>query len=157
MAFYLQIPSITGSVTDSQHKGWIGVHDIHFHTANHASVKPGHTSDRITSIPAVSNFVLSKLTDVASPKILEASLSGKVFDKVVIHVCNTDEKPYIEYTLHKAIVSQYDMNATDSDTASHSHLQEMFSLNATKIEMRYMPQGGAPLSTAYDQEKVAFS
>ena len=152
MAFYVKLPGVTGSATDSQHKDWIGVHDINFHAANHASVKVGHVSDRVTNIPTVSNFVLSKLADVASPKLLEASLSGKVFDKVVIHVCNSDAKPYVQYTLHKAIVSQYDMNAADSDAGSHSHLQEVFALNATKIEMRYLPHNGTPLSTAYDQE-----
>ena len=84
MAFYLQIPGIKGSTTDSQHKDWISVHDINFHAANNASVKVGHVTDRISHIPSVSNFILSKLADVASPKLLEASLSGKVFNKVII-------------------------------------------------------------------------
>jgi type VI secretion system secreted protein Hcp len=151
MAFYLQIPGDEGAVTDSQHKGWIGIHDINFHTANNASVKPGHVSDRNTGIPAISNFVLTKLIDASSPKILEASLSGKVFDKVVVHICNSDAKPFVEYTLHKAIVSQYDMDASNAQNISQSNLHETFSLNATKIEMRYMPEGSAPMSTAYDQ------
>ena len=42
------------------------------------------------------------------------------------------------------------MNAADSEAGSHS--QEVFALNATKIEMRYSPANGTPLSTAYDQE-----
>jgi len=157
MAFYLQIPGVKGAVTDSQHKGWIAVHDINFNAANHASVKPGHVTDRITSIPVVSNFVMSKLADVSSPKLLEASLGGKVFDKVVIHVCNSDSKPYVEYTLHKAIVGQYDMNGSDSAATANTHLKETFSLNATKVEMRYLPANGTPLSTAYDQELAQLS
>lgn len=152
MAFYLQIPGIKGSVTDSQHKDWIAIHDINFNTANHVSVKPGHVDDRYAGIPSLSDFVLSKLADVSSPKLLEASLGGKVFDKVMIHVCNNDKKPYIEYTLHKAIVSNYEIDAANSHSISATKLEEYFSLNATKIEMRYLPANGTPMSAAYDQE-----
>lgn len=152
MAFYLQIPGIKGSVTDSQHKDWIAIHDVHFNTGNYVSVKPGHVNDRYTGIPSLSDFVLSKLADISSPKLLEASLGGKVFDKVVIHFCNNDQKPYIEYTLHKAVVNNYEINASNSLAVSHTHLKELFSLNAVKIEMRYLPAQGTPMSTAYDQE-----
>lgn len=154
MAFYLQIPNIKGSVTDSQHKNWIGIHHLNFVVDNSAFVRPGCVHDRISTIPHISDFTMTKNVDIASPKILEASLGGKVFDKVVVHVCNTDQKPYIEYTLHKAIIRSYDVEGDDSDTQSHSQIKEVFTINAVKIEMRYMPAGSTPLSAGYDLEKV---
>jgi len=157
MAFYLQIPGINGAVTDSQHKGWIAVHNINFDTSNHASVTPGHADDRYTAIPSLSDFIFTKLADVSSPKLLSASLGGKVYDKVVIHVCNNDAKPFIEYTLNKAIISHYDVNASDSQQGANTRIKETFAINATKVEMRYVPKGGTPLSTSYDQETVTLA
>jgi len=156
MAFYLQIPGINGAVTDSQHKNWIGVHSINFKVDNHASTTPGSADDRIGAIPYISDFTLTKLVDIASPKLLEASLGGKVFDKVVIHVCNTDKKPYVEYTLHKAIIGAYDLEGKDSAARAHSLLREVFTINAVKLEMRHI-SGNTALSTGYDLEKVAMA
>lgn len=154
MAFYLQIPGIKGSVTDSQHKEWIAIHNVSFNTASYVSVKPGHVNDRSGSIPSVSDFVLTKLADISSPKLLGANLGGKVFDKVIIHACNNDQKPYIEYTLHKAMVSTYDVEGKNSEVGAHTRIQETITLNATKIEMRYLPANGTPVSIGYDLETV---
>jgi type VI secretion system secreted protein Hcp len=152
MAFYLQIPGIKGSATDSQHKEWIGFHALHFNTFTSVHVSPGQVHNRSSSKPSISHFVLSKLADNASPKLLEANLGGKVFSKVVIHVCQGAQKPVIEYTLSNVVVCHYDIQASVSVSSTHERLVEQFSLNAIEIEMRYFPQNGTPISTSYDQE-----
>ena len=111
--------------------------------------------NRFGSIPDISDFTFTKLVDIASPKLLEASLGGKVYDKVVMHECNSDSKSYIEYTLHKAIVSGYDVEGVSDENSAHTRLQETFKINAVKIEMRYLPQNSTPVSTGYDLEKAA--
>jgi type VI secretion system secreted protein Hcp len=157
MAFYLQIPGIKGAATDSQHKDWIAVHNVNFQVDQKVSVRPGHVDNRFGSIPAISDFTFTKLADVASPKVLEASLGGMVYDKVVMHVCDSDSKSYIEYTLHKAIVSGYDLEGVDAVDGAHTRLQETFTINAVKIEMRYLVKNGAAMSAGYDLEKAALA
>lgn len=155
MAFYLQIPGIKGSATDSQHKDWIGIQDLHFQTSTYVHVTPGQVSERFSSKPSLSDFVLTKKTDISSPKLFGANVGGKVFDKVLIHVCNSDQTPMIEYTLSKVIVSSYDIAGKTSEIGSHTQIQEVITLNAVKIEMRFLPQNGTPVSVGYDQEKAA--
>jgi len=155
MAFYLQISGIKGAASDSKHKDWITVHNVNFQVDQAVSVRPGHVDDRYGSIPEISDFTFTKLADISSPKILEASLGGKVYDKVVMHVCNSESDSYIEYTLHKAIISGYDLEGANAEDGSHTRLQETFNINAIKLEMRYMPKSGAPVSTGYDLEKAA--
>lgn len=157
MAFYLQIPGVKGAVTDSQHKEWIALHNVNFQVENHVTVKPGNAADRCGSVPSISDFTFTKLADVSSPKILESSLCAKVYDKVVMHVCNNDQKPYIELTLYKAIISNYDLEGIDAEEGVFTRLQETFNINAVKVEMRYIPHNATAISTGYDLEKMAMA
>jgi type VI secretion system secreted protein Hcp len=155
MAFYLQIPNIKGSVTDSKYKGWIKVDSLDLCNERSIHVKVGSSSDREYSMPKISDMTLTKELDASSPYLYQNSLVGDSLGKIVIQACNVskDNHVYLEYTLYDAMISHYDIcGASPND---HDDLKETIQLNFTKVQMKYVSQdaggrSGSPIVTGYD-------
>ena len=155
MAFYLQIPSIKGSVTDSKHKGWIKVDSLDLCNERSIHVEPGSGANREYSTPRISDLILAKELDASSPYLFQKSLTGSTLGKIVIQACNisNNKQVYLEYTLHDALISHYHISGVSPD--DHDSCKEMVHLNFTKVQMKYIPQGAngkssSPLISGYD-------
>jgi type VI secretion system secreted protein Hcp len=154
VAFYLQISSIKGSVTEGKHKGWIKLDSMDLGNQRDIYVKPGSSADREYSFPKISDLILTKELDVSSPYLYQKSLTGESLDKVVIQACNlSNNQVYLEYTLSDVMISHYDLSGISPD--DHDHLKETVHLNFTKVQMKYVPtsasgQAGSQVVAGYD-------
>jgi type VI secretion system secreted protein Hcp len=62
--------AVKGDVTDEKHVGWIEVNSFQWGVGRGVSSPTGASADRESSAPSVSEVVVTKATDLASPKLL---------------------------------------------------------------------------------------
>lgn len=124
--------SIAGDVTAEGHTGgWIELNSFQWGVGRGISSPTGSSSDRESSAPSISEIVVTKAQDVASSKLLNASLDGEGVT-VIIDFCRNDKgklESYLKYTLTNTMVSGYSISS-GGDRPSES-----ISLNFTKFEM----------------------
>ena len=158
MAIYLQIKSIPGDVTSKGHESWIELNSFDAGVSRRVTVKPGHVSDRENGLPTMTDFIVTKLIDKASPYLFQASCTGGSIGTIKIDACGAsgETDKYLQYSLSDVIISRYDINGV-SDKEANLKPHETLHLNFTKIEMSYIPRSGenkpqSPISTGYDIE-----
>lgn len=88
--FYLQIDGIKGESADSEHVGWIECTSVRWSITQPksatASTAGGHTAERAE----LTDIVIHKLIDLASPMLAQACASGKTFPKAVVEFFRAD-------------------------------------------------------------------
>jgi type VI secretion system secreted protein Hcp len=155
MPIFLKYDGINGDVTTTGHEKWIEVLSLQWGTGRGITNAGASGADREGSTPSVSEIVVTKDTDSASPNLLRASLGlgpaaeGK---KVNIDFCKTDTskpEPYLQLTLENCLVSAYSLDSR-GDRPSES-----VSLNFTKVEFKNTAMGkanetGSPDTANYD-------
>ena len=158
MSFYLQVKNINGSVTTKGHEQWIKLNSFDFDTQRNIFVKPGHVSDRECGIPNITDFIITKEVDKASPYLFEASLTGVSLGAAFIDVCGSsdDSNKYLQYVLSDVIISRYNINGIDNDKVIEKPLETLH-LNFTKIETKYIPRNSdnkplSPIGAGYNIE-----
>ena len=155
MPIFLQYQGIDGDVTTAGHEKWIEVHSIQWGTGRGISMNTASGADREGSTPSVSEVVVTKDTDSASPNLLRASLGLPPADEgktVNIDFCKTDTsqpEPYLQFTLDNCLVSGYSLSS-GGDRPSES-----VTLNFTKVEFKNTGMGsanqtGSPDTASYD-------
>lgn len=155
MPIYVQIEGVDGSVEAEGHAKWIEVSSLQFGVGRGIGSPMGNASDREASAPSISEIVVSKTMDIASPKLFEESLWGEG-KKVTIDLCKTDKdklEVFLQYTLEDTLVSGY------SVSSGGDRPTESVSLNFTKIIMNYTPmkdknETGDPIKVGYDLAKA---
>jgi type VI secretion system secreted protein Hcp len=152
MAIYMNYDSlaIKGDVTEAGHKNWIELNSFQFGVGRGITSPTGAAADRESSAPSISEIVVTKATDSASPKLMDEALRG-VGKTVIIDFTRTDKgqlQVYMTYTLTNTMVSGFSVNS-GGDRPSES-----VSLNFTKIEFKNTP-GGAD-SAAASPEAVSY-
>ena len=101
--------------------------------------------------PSVSEIVVTKPTDIASPKLLNEGLQGEGQD-VTIDFCKTDKgqmEVYLTLITNNTMISGYSLSS-GGDRPSES-----LSFNFTKVEFKNTNMGaagatGTPDSVTYD-------
>jgi type VI secretion system secreted protein Hcp len=140
---YLQIDGVTGESNDSAHKGWIEVQSIDWGvvqpTSDTVSTSGGHTVGR-----AVFDALrITKLVDLASPKLMELAAQGKTIPKAKLEFFRSDGTgplKYYEVTLENVLVS------SNRKSFSGGLIADQFTLRYARITERYTQQkiaGGA--------------
>jgi type VI secretion system secreted protein Hcp len=132
MPIYMNYTNIPGDATAEGHQKWIELNSFQWGVGRGISSPVGGSSDREASAPSVSEIVVTKATDVASPKLLDASLQGEGV-AVTIDFCKTDKgklSVYMTYTLTNTMISGYSLSS-GGDRPSES-----LSLNFTKVEFK---------------------
>jgi len=155
MPIFMKYDGIDGDVTTSGHEKWIELHSLQWGTGRGITNTAASGADREGSTPSVSEIVVAKDLDSASPNLLRASLGLKPADEgktVNIDFCKTDTskpEPYLQFTLTNCLVSAYSLNSR-GDRPSES-----LQLNFTKVEFKNTGMGaanetGSPDTASYD-------
>lgn len=135
MPIYMNYNDIKGDVTADGHDKWIEVNSFQWGVGRGISSPTGASADRESSAPSVSEIVVTKATDISSPKLLNDAYQGEGV-KVVIDFCKTDKgklEVYMTYTLEDCMISGY------SISSGGDRPTESLSLNFTKIEFKNFP------------------
>jgi len=155
MPIFMKYDGIAGDVTTTGHEKWIEVLSLQWGTGRGINNSAGSGADREGSTPSVSEIVVAKDLDSASPNLLRASLGLKPADEgktVNIDFCKTDTskpEPYLQFTLTNCLVSGYSLSS-GGDRPSES-----VQLNFTKVEFKNTGMGaandtGSPDTASYD-------
>lgn len=135
MAIFMKYGAIVGETTQVTHKQWIEVQSLQFGVGRGISSGVGGGSKREASAPSVSEIVVTKTFDIASPLLLKESVGGKAVE-VKIELTQTDNNgkhvAYQKYILTDTLVSGYSVSS-GGDRPSES-----ISLNFTKIDSEYL-------------------
>src|SRR5260370_42663710 len=94
MAIYMKFGDIKGQVTTEGFKDWIELHSMQMGVSRAVSTGAGAQS-REASHPMISDIVVSKNFDVASPKLFQDSVAGAFDSKVELNL-NTTTKNKVD-------------------------------------------------------------
>jgi type VI secretion system secreted protein Hcp len=155
MPVFMKYDGIEGDVQTAGHEKWIEVHSLQWGTGRGISNAGSSGADREGTTPSVSEIVITKDTDGASPNLLRASLGLPPADEgktVNIDFCKTDTsqpEPYLQFTLENTLVSSY------SISSGGDRPTESVTLNFTKVEFKNTGMGkanetGNPDPASYD-------
>jgi len=151
MAIYMNYNSIPGDATAEGHEKWIELNSVQWGVGRGISSPTGGSADREASAPSVSEIVVTKATDVSSPKLLNEAYQGEG-QNVTIDFCKTDKgklEVYLTFTLSNTMISGHSMSSGGDRPT------ESVSLNFTKVEFKNVNMGaagdtGSPDSVTYD-------
>ena len=131
---YMHYDGIDGDVTATGYAKWIEIGSKQWGVGRSISSPSGGGGAGREASPAnVSEIVVTKLQDVASPHLFAQATVGKA-KTVQIHMLGTiggQLKPYIKMTLDNVLISGY------SQSSGGDRPSESLSLNFTKITMIY--------------------
>jgi len=147
---YLQIDGIKGESMDDKHREWIECLDVDFGVSQPrspvASTAGGHTSARAD----FDEILVAKLTDIATPILLQTCAAGKTIPKAKFEFFRADGSgervKYFEMTLEHVLIG-----SVRPGLQPGVGMQEHMCLKFAKVTWRYTQQkitGGAGGSTA---------
>jgi type VI secretion system secreted protein Hcp len=127
MPVYMKYGKISGPVT-GKYKGWIELNTCQFGVGRGIGRPVGSSSNQEASAPNVSEVVVTKAMDIASPLLYQEALIGEA-TKVLLEFVQSDKLKtvYLQVELEGAMVSSYSVSS-GGDKPSES-----LSINFTKI------------------------
>ena len=111
---YLKIPDIPGESKASNHEEEIDILSIDWNISRPLT---DEGSGRTRGSPEFSDLVVSGLVDKSTPKLLEASASGRAFDEVVISFRKDSGEAHLDYlkiTLTNVQIASYDLSVNST-------------------------------------------
>ncbi len=147
---YLQIDGIKGESMDDSHKDWIECRSVAWGVSQPksatASTGGGHTAERSEH----QEIVISKLTDLATPILLQTCSVGRTIPKARIEFMRADGNgariKYFEIELENVLIGEIIPRIDEGDI-----LGEHVGLKYSKIKWKYTQQkitGGIGGNTA---------
>lgn len=138
MAFdaFLKIDGIPGESQDDKHKNWIELTNFSHGVTQPYSSTASSSGGAATERANFSTFNISKLVDLASPKLFEACFTGKHLKEVIIEVCRAggNKEKYLEIKMEKVLIANF------SQSGGGEFPFESVSFGAAKIVMTYIQQ-----------------
>ncbi len=151
MAIYMKYGNIKGSVTTEGFKDWIELNSFQWGVGRSIGTAARGALSREHSEPSLSEVTVTKLTDVASPKLFLDAVAGKLDNKVTIKFTTTTKgkvETFLTYELENTGLSHYSLSSGGDMP------MESLSLNFTKITETFtgMQPGitGSPETVGYD-------
>ena len=151
MAIYMKYASIKGPVTTDGFKDWIELLSFQWGIGRKIGTAARGSTSREHSEPNISEIVVTKLTDVASPKLLLDAVAGKLDNKVEIKFTTTTKgkvETFLAYKMEDAGISAYSLKSGGEMPT------ESLSLNFTKVTETFTGTdpgiGGSPETVGYD-------
>lgn len=140
MPIYMKFGDVHGSVTEDKHQKWIEVNSFQWGVGRSIASPVGNTDDREASSPSVSEITVSKLNDVASVGLLQASLGGQDPLDVTFEFTQTSgsggaQRVFLKYVIKNTLISGF------STTSGGDRPTESLSLNFTEIHVESTPAG----------------
>lgn len=146
---YLQIEGIRGESADSAHQGWIECESVNFGVTQPksatASTSGGHTAERAE----LSEISVTKLADLSSPMLFQASACGKTHPRAKLEFLRADGSGtpvrYMEVELENVLIGHWGTSVSGGGIPA-----EGLGLKFSKIRIRYTQQkigGGASGNT----------
>ncbi|MFO1159795.1 MAG: type VI secretion system tube protein Hcp [Reyranellaceae bacterium] len=158
MAIYMKFGDVKGQVTTDGFKDWIELNSFQY-GVNRSVTSGAGGAGREGAHPHISEIVVTKVFDAASPKLYQDSVAGTFSSKVEIKLTTTTKNKvdtYLAVELTDCGVSSYS-TSSGGDTP-----HESLSLNFTKIMYTPSPldNKGTPVKGAvvtYDLLKMKAS
>ena len=153
MAIYLKYADVNGSSTAQSHEQWITCDSITWGGGRAIGTPTGSAKNREASMVSISEVVISKNQDNASPELLKRSYVGTDGEDVTIHLTTTSNEgvnTIMELKLTNTLVSGFSVSS-GGDRPSES-----VSMNFTKIESTFHNQAvegteaSTPFTVTYD-------
>jgi type VI secretion system secreted protein Hcp len=153
MAIYLKYGPINGSTTAQSHEQWITCNSIGWGGSRGIGTPTGSAKNREASTVSISEIVVSKDQDNASPELLKRSYVGTDGEDVTVHLTTTSNQgvnTIMELKLTNTLVSSF------SCSSGGDRPMEAVSMNFTKIESTFHNQAvegteaSDPFTVTYD-------
>ena len=135
MAIYMKYGDIAGSVTTDGFKDWIQLGSFQWGVGRGVSLPHGAEDTREGSEPSVSEVVVTKRMEKASPKLWQDAVGGDFSAKVTIKFTSTTKdkvESFLEYQFTDTGLSGYSVSGAGEDAP-----QESLSLNFAKVSWKY--------------------
>jgi len=159
VAIYMKYGAFEGSVTTDGYKNWIELGSFQWGVGRSVSSPSKSADTREGSEPSVSEIVVTKRMDKASPKLWQDAVGGDFSTAVTIVFTTTTKdkvESYLEYDLQQTGLSGYSASAGGNDAP-----QESLSLNFAIVTWKYTGRdskiAGTPEVVGWDltqQKKV---
>jgi len=148
MSIFVQHPDIKGDASDKHHQGWVVADSIKWQSGRQVTSSTSTRGDRESSNASISDLILYKHMDKATPSTFMAACCGTGKD-VEIHLTKTGAgqgtDTYMVYKLKNAIISHYDVAVKAS---SPFRPIEVIKISFVGIEMKYI---------TYDEDNIALA
>lgn len=157
MAIYMKYASVNGSATAASHEQWITLQSIQWGGGRGIGTPSGSAKNREASMVSVSEVVVTKQQDNASPELATKSFVGTDGEDVTIHLTTTSDQgvnTILELILYDTLISGFSVSS-GGDRPSES-----ISMNFTKIESTFYNQAidsteaATPFPVTYDLAKA---
>lgn len=139
MSIFMNYEGIKGESSDKNHKQWMDIESIQWGVTRRITSATSTQNDRESSNAEVSDLVVTRRMDSATPNLLIESCCG-TGKTVVIHLTKTGTGTgadvYMEYTLKNALISSYQVTANAQDTYRPL---EVITISFVDLEVKYTP------------------
>lgn len=148
MSIFILYEGIKGESSDKNHPGCIDIRSVSWQVSRKITSNTSTTGDRESANAVISDLTIKKLMDKATPQLfIQACCGNGKTLKIYLTKTGTGSgsDTYIEYTLHNAIITDYQMAAWDDDL---DRPIEKIKISFVKLELRYIP---------YDEDGIAMA
>ena len=145
MAIYMKYASIQGGVTTSGYANWIDLNSFQWGVGRSVGSVSRGEDTREGSEPSISEVVVTKRMDKASPQLWQDAVGGDFSNDVTICFTTTTKDKvttYLQYVLAKVGLSGYSASGGANDPPSES-----LSLNFATVSWTYTPMGSGVSGT----------
>lgn len=151
MALYMKYGSVKGAVTTDGFKDWIELNSFQWGVGRSIGTAARGATSREHSEPNLSEVTVTKLSDVATPKLFLDAVAGKLDNKVTIKFTTTTKgkvETFLTYEMENTGLSHYSLSSGGDMP------MESLSLNFTKISETFIgtdpSTSGSPETVGYD-------
>jgi type VI secretion system secreted protein Hcp len=159
VAIYMKFGSIKGSVTTDGFKDWIELSSFQWGVGRSVSSPSKGSDTREGSEPSISEVVVTKRMDKASPQLWQDAVGGDFSTDVTISMTTTTKdkvETFVSYELKETGLSGYSERADGNDVPGES-----LSLNFAQVVWSYTGRdskiAGSPEKVGWDltqQKKI---
>jgi len=139
MAIYIEIEGIEGNVTATGFESMIEVNSFNWGVGRAISQNTGRMANREASRPSISEITFTKVTDKATPLIVQESVIGTKGKKIIVHFVTTGAdqfEEFLTYTLEDTLISSFSISAS-----SDGEPLETVSLSFSQFEVAFTEAG----------------
>jgi type VI secretion system secreted protein Hcp len=142
MPIYLSLDQMQGDVTA---EGFVG--EIELTSFSHGLSHPQSTTDGVSGKLSVAEITVTKTTDRASVRLVEAAVLGKVFDKAQIAFVRTDRDMLVRYL----VVDLANVRVSSAAISSGGDRPvEQLSLACEQIRWTFQPRTAEEVTFGWD-------